>query len=90
MRQTDITEYFVQIKSNLKSKSKRQIQSLITNYMKIEDINEHSSKQKKNDTKVYGYNPKTDSWHCLKCGENMGITNPRQLCGKIYCYNEIF
>lgn len=24
---------------------------------------------------------------CLKCGINMGIHNPRQLCGKYRCYN---
>jgi len=36
--------------------------------------------------KVYGYNEKTDNWHCLDCGENMG-NNPRQLCGKSYCLN---
>jgi len=37
--------------------------------------------------KVYGYNEKTDSWHCLTCGEDMGSQNPRQLCGKWYCQN---
>lgn len=26
---------------------------------------------------------------CTSCGEDMGRTNPRQLCGKIYCYNEL-
>jgi formylmethanofuran dehydrogenase subunit E len=36
--------------------------------------------------KFYGYNKKTDNWHCLECGENMG-NNPRQLCGKSYCLN---
>ncbi len=36
---------------------------------------------------VFGYNDKTDSWHCLECGEDMGPTNPRQLCGKSYCRN---
>ncbi len=34
---------------------------------------------------VYGYNEKTNSWHCLECGDDMGPTNPRQLCGKYYC-----
>lgn len=24
---------------------------------------------------------------CVECGEDMGINNPRQLCGKLYCYN---
>ena len=38
--------------------------------------------------KVYGYNEKTQSWHCLQCGIDMGPQNPRQLCGKSYCYND--
>lgn len=25
---------------------------------------------------------------CTSCGEDMGRSNPRQLCGKTYCYNE--
>lgn len=25
---------------------------------------------------------------CLECGEDMGIHNPRQLCGKTFCYNK--
>lgn len=37
--------------------------------------------------RVYGYNEKTNSWHCLECGDDMGPTNPRQLCGKYYCKN---
>lgn len=37
--------------------------------------------------KVYGYNEKTRSWHCLLCGIDMGINNPRQLCRKSYCDN---
>ena len=36
--------------------------------------------------KVYGYNPVTDSWHCVECGVDMGPHNPRQLCGKSICY----
>jgi ribosomal protein S27AE len=35
--------------------------------------------------KIYGYNEKTFSWHCITCGTDMGIHNPRQLCGKYYC-----
>ncbi len=38
-----------------------------------------------NDEKIYGYNPKTESFHCLKCGIDMGKCNPRQLCRKTYC-----
>ena len=37
--------------------------------------------------KVYGLNFETQSWHCLLCGEDMGINNPRQLCGKTFCEN---
>jgi len=39
-----------------------------------------------NKTKTYGHNENTGNWHCLECGDNMG-DNPRQLCGKSYCYN---
>ena len=36
--------------------------------------------------KIYGYDAKTQNWHCIVCGENMGPNNPRQLCGKSFCY----
>jgi hypothetical protein len=75
MRQSLITEYFALIKT----KSKRKIQSLMTDYLESENICKPI---------VYGYNSETDSWHCLACGEDMGKTNPRQLCGKTYCYNK--
>ena len=39
--------------------------------------------------KVYGYNRKTDSWHCIQCGIDMGQEHPRQLCRKYYCENEM-
>lgn len=39
---------------------------------------------------VRGYNPKTDSWHCLYCGDDMGPTNPRQYCCKTYCRLQLF
>lgn len=26
---------------------------------------------------------------CLECGEDMGLNNPRQLCGKTKCYNKV-
>ena len=32
---------------------------------------------------------KLKSWYCTSCGIDMGIHNPRQLCGK-YCCNNIF
>ena len=35
--------------------------------------------------KIYGYNHKTNSWHCLGCGEDMGEHNPRQYCRKSFC-----
>lgn len=34
---------------------------------------------------IFGFNKKTNSWHCLNCGIDMGPNNPRQLCGKTYC-----
>ena len=37
--------------------------------------------------KIYGYNPKTESWHCVGCGIDMGKHNPRQYCCKSYCEN---
>ncbi len=39
--------------------------------------------------KVFGYNPETDEWHCLLCGISMGSNNPRQLCRKTWCENNI-
>ena len=39
--------------------------------------------------KIYGYNFETNSWHCTKCGIDMGEHNPRQLCMKYYCDNDI-
>ncbi len=53
---------------------RKQTQTKITDYFKKE--------------KVYGYNPKTDEWHCLVCGESMGSNNPRQLCKKTWCPNQ--
>lgn len=59
-------------------------QSKITDFFKnltnnFNDLNNF------NDKIVYGYNPKTNSWHCTKCGIDIGENNPRQLCEKIYC-----
>jgi hypothetical protein len=39
--------------------------------------------------KIYGYNPKTNEWHCMICGESMGQNNTRQLCRKTWCANDI-
>jgi len=87
--QTLITDYFT-ICSNNKMKQTKKTQSFITNYFEkkrknIDDCNYITNK--KNKIKVYGYNPETDSWHCLECGVDIGSQNPRQLCGKYYCLN---
>jgi hypothetical protein len=64
------------------------IQKRITDY-----YGNYKSKKQKRITDYFskkvirGYNPKTDCWHCLSCGENMGKHNPRQLCRKTYCEN---
>ena len=54
----------------------KKIQTKITDYYKIKTI--------------YGYNSKTNEWHCMQCGIHMGKNNPRQLCHKYYCENIIF
>jgi len=42
--------------------------------------------EKEKNNIIYGYNIKTQSWHCIECGVDMGTCNPRQLCGKWVCY----
>lgn len=54
----------------------KMIQTLITDYYKP--------------VKVYGYNLKTENWHCLLCGIPMGKNNPRQFCCKTHCGNIIY
>lgn len=81
MRQSLITEYFVPIGHKIKNFRK------IKDIWKIKDIEEYDKKQK-NILLVYGYDLKTDSWHCLECGDDMGKFNPRQLCGKTHCLNK--
>ena len=77
------------------------VQPLITTYYKKSSLNNNSCKNsyrnpfkkqslitnyyKKKVVKVYGYNDKTGSFHCLSCGIDMGPQNPRQLCSKYYC-----
>lgn len=39
---------------------------------------------------THGYNHKTNSWHCLLCGVDIGINNPRQLYAKTFCSNKIY
>lgn len=38
---------------------------------------------------VLGYDEKNNTWCCSFCGEDMGEGNPRQLCCKTYCHNEV-
>lgn len=92
--QTLITDYFpVHMENKMKQMTnENKVQTLITDYYgkkrKLSYDNnylEESNRKNKKD-KVYGYNPETDSWHCLECGVDMGPQNPRQLCGKYYCY----
>lgn len=45
---------------------------------------------KKTEKIIKGYNERTDSWHCLDCGIDMGPANSRQLCGKTYCVANFF
>ena len=52
---------------------------------KITDFYKKEEKPEKRKKKT-GYDEETGCWHCLECGENMGATNSRQLCGKYYCY----
>jgi hypothetical protein len=57
-------------------------QTLITDYFTI-----NNDKNFNKEKLIRGYNEKTESWHCIECGEDMGSTNPRQLCGKYFCHN---
>ena len=65
-------------------------QTLITDYFKKNDqiiyipINDEII-EAISEPIVYGFNDKTNSWHCLECGADMGPSNPRQLCGKTRC-----
>jgi hypothetical protein len=63
-------------------------QKLITDYLSKETKENVKKKEIAVDKKIFGYNPDTDCWHCMICGENMGKTNSRQLCGKSFCYND--
>ncbi len=64
-------------------------QTLITDYFKIKNNQKLITEYFKPE-KIYGYNYKTNSWHCIVCGEDMGPQNPRQLCGKYCCSNQFF
>lgn len=77
MKQKLITEYFNCSNKKIKLDDLNGSDNLIEleDSIKLEDI-------------VYGYNPKTNSWHCTLCGIDMGPSNPRQLCRKTYCENK--
>ena len=63
-------------------------QKLITDYFKA------SNKKRKRENFEVGTDYETDSklksWYCTICDVDMGIHNPRQLCGKYYCKNILF
>ena len=56
----------------------KQKQPKITDFFKVKSM-----------IKIYGHNTKTEEWYCIMCGISMGINNPRQLCGKYICYDDI-
>jgi hypothetical protein len=58
-----------------KNKNPKKIQTLITSYFK---------------KKIYGYDELENTWRCCQCGVDMGPCNPRQLCGKYRCDNDIY
>ena len=47
-----------------------------------------TEKKEESNTAVKDNQEDTNSWHCLTCGVDMGIHNPRQLCGKWKCLSE--
>lgn len=87
-----ITDYFS--RTNLR---KRKNLTCSTGLIGLTDLNglTHSNDlpnlsigNKKTKNIIKGYDPETDSWHCLMCGVDMGSSNPRQLCGKYRCMYE--
>jgi hypothetical protein len=79
MKQKLMTEYFDNLNKKIKLNNVIESDNLIKscNSIKLEEI-------------IYGYNPKTNSWHCTLCGIDMGPSNPRQLCRKTYCENNFY
>ncbi len=66
----------------------KMIQKRITEYYKStkqykKKLNLITNYYKKVEKKYYGFY--NNSWHCLKCGIDMGCDNPRQYCKKFYC-----
>jgi len=83
MNQQKITKQkFIKNDKNKLDTNKLDTNKLDTNKL---DINK-SIKLSDTEEKIYGYNFKTDSWHCMICSIDMGNSNPRQLCGKTFCY----
>ncbi len=64
-------------------KPKKQTNTLITDFFKPK--NEQEAKPEI----IKGYNPKTEHFHCLECGADMG-NYQGQLCRKSYCDNQEF
>ena len=75
MNQTLITDYYPLQKDNISKPNNNHLQK--------------DNNSKPNDNIVYGYNVLTASWHCMECGIDMGSSNPRQLCGKNFCWKKL-
>lgn len=80
MKQKLITEYFKENKENKKRKISKITTSATITTSAISEKSVASNI-------IKGYNQNTDSWHCIECGIDMGSCNPRQLCGKTFCYS---
>jgi hypothetical protein len=64
-------------------------QELITKYYKSNKKYRFLKQTKITDyykTKVNLYE-EIETWLCTQCGIDMGKCNPRQLCGKTFCFN---
>ena len=82
MKQKLMTDYY---KSTKKTKITKITKIDIYDFDLSNNLNDETNYNNKNENKIYGYNSKTDSFHCLNCGIDMGSHNPRQLCGKYKC-----
>ena len=88
-RQRSQTIYCYDISDKTKDYIKDKLYELISNieeresnYYNYENIIEKFLKNlKENDEGMMN--------RCTSCGEDMGRLNPRQLCGKTYCHNEL-
>jgi len=61
--------------------NKKQKDTLITDYFKPKSYMEPIIEI------IKGYNPKTEHFHCVECGADMG-NYQGQLCRKSYCDNQ--